>query len=182
MISQKEKLRIFFKDIRNGLSDLRRKEAEEMAYSILLNKTKHHTNILSFASLPLEINLWNLNKHLSKEKNLYLPKVINNQLEFFLVKDLEKELSKSPLFSVWEPIITKCPSLKNLDTITFAIIPGLAFDKMNTRLGYGKGFYDNFLAKMENCYTLGIGFKEQYYEKLLPKDQNDIALDEILLT
>jgi 5-formyltetrahydrofolate cyclo-ligase len=182
MISQKEKLRVFYKNIRTGLSDSRRKEAEEMACSILLSKTKHHTNILSFAPLPLEINLSNLNKRLSREKNLYLPKVINNQLEFFLVKDLEKELSKNTPFSIWEPIITKCPSLKNLDIITFAIIPGLAFDKINTRLGYGKGFYDKFLAKMENCYTLGIGFKEQYYEGLLPKEQNDIPMDEILLT
>ena len=47
------------------------------------------------------------------------------------------------------------------------IVPGLAFDNGNqigkiSRLGRGKGYYDVFLSKIPSCYTLGIGFNEQF--------------------
>ena len=186
MIPEKEKLRTVFKDIRKNLSESRKKEAELTAFTVISKKTEAHQNILSFASLPLEINMWQINIHLSKKKNLYFPRVIDDHLDFFLVRDLQTDLTKSPslqgkCFAISEPIIDKCPRLTNLSIITLALVPGLAFDKNKTRLGYGKGFYDKFLVKLKNCYTIGIGFKEQYYEKILPKEPTDIALDEILL-
>jgi 5-formyltetrahydrofolate cyclo-ligase len=51
------------------------------------------------------------------------------------------------------------------------IVPGLAFDlycgtndtsRMVSRLGRGKGYYDVFLSKIPDCYTIGIGFNEQF--------------------
>lgn len=181
MISEKEKLRIFYKNIRKGLSLKRREEAEDNAFKLVSTLAITHKNIISFAPLPDEINIWKVNRLLSKEKNLFLPKVINNELHFFQVKDIESDLSKCSPFSILEPIIERCAPLADVDIITLAIIPGLAFDKMQMRIGYGKGHYDKFLVELKKCYSIGIGFKEQFYEKLLPIDKHDIALDEIIL-
>jgi 5-formyltetrahydrofolate cyclo-ligase len=69
-------------------------------------------------------------------------------------------------------------SLTEIDCI---LVPGLGFDKFNTRLGYGKGYYDRLLASAGSILTLGIGFKEQFSSEPLPKDPWDIPVQELLL-
>ena len=63
------------------------------------------------------------------------------------------------------------------------IIPLLAFDKHNNRLGYGKGFYDSYLNKLlknkKKIITIGVAFSFQKYNKL-PTSKLDIKLDYIL--
>ena len=45
-------------------------------------------------------------------------------------------------FGMLEPILQNKTIVPN-----FMLVPLLAFDKNNNRLGYGKGFYDKFLNK-----------------------------------
>ena len=63
------------------------------------------------------------------------------------------------------------------------LIPILAYDKYNFRLGYGKGFYDRYLnkylRKFKNIITVGVAFSFQKHHKL-PKDKNDVKLNYIL--
>ena len=58
---------------------------------------------------------------------------------------------------------------------TLMLMPGAVFDKMRNRIGYGKGFYDRFLADKENLQlrTIGVGFACQLVEKL-PSEVWDI--------
>jgi 5-formyltetrahydrofolate cyclo-ligase len=45
--------------------------------------------------------------------------------------------------------------------IDVVFVPLLAFDKNGNRVGYGKGFYDNFLAKCrEDVIKIGLSFFE----------------------
>jgi 5,10-methenyltetrahydrofolate synthetase len=41
------------------------------------------------------------------------------------------------------------------------VVPGLAFDSMRDRLGYGGGFYDRYLAAHPGVRTVGIGYSRQ---------------------
>ena len=63
------------------------------------------------------------------------------------------------------------------------LVPLLAYDLKNNRLGYGKGFYDRyltkFLKKKKKITTIGIAFSFQKYNKL-PVSKLDIKLDYIL--
>ena len=63
------------------------------------------------------------------------------------------------------------------------LVPLLAFDNRNNRLGYGKGYYDRYLCKYlrkhKNILTIGIAFSFQRYHKL-PVSTNDIRLNYIL--
>ena len=64
----------------------------------------------------------------------------------------------------------------------FMLVPLVAFDSLNNRLGYGKGFYDRYLSKFlknKKTTTIGIAFSFQKYNKL-PVSKSDIKLDYIL--
>lgn len=65
------------------------------------------------------------------------------------------------------------------------LVPGLAFDTRNDRIGYGKGYYDQFIAAARQLSPsmrfIGIGFKEQLFEEALPCEPHDQPLDEIIL-
>lgn len=58
------------------------------------------------------------------------------------------------------------------------IVPLLAFDNARHRLGYGRGFYDRFLARTAG-YTIGIAFSFQRVQTL-PTDEYDVPLDSII--
>ncbi|NVK51354.1 MAG: 5-formyltetrahydrofolate cyclo-ligase [Flavobacteriaceae bacterium] len=59
------------------------------------------------------------------------------------------------------------------------IVPGLAFDTDNYRLGYGGGYYDTFLAEHPTAFTVGIGYPFQQID-VVPKEKHDVYLDVIL--
>ena len=65
-------------------------------------------------------------------------------------------------------------------TFDLIIIPGLAFDENNYRLGYGGGYYDNFIVNHPNAYKLGIFYPEQKVEEV-PTEAHDRKLDRILV-
>jgi len=77
-----------------------------------------------------------------------------------------------------------------LDTglLDLIIVPGLAFDKNRGRLGRGKGYYDQYIAKTYKVfnqinkprpYLLGVAFKEQILPKI-PMENHDLFVDELI--
>lgn len=66
------------------------------------------------------------------------------------------------------------------EKIDMVLVPLLAFDKMGNRVGYGKGFYDRFLAECKiSCKRIGISFFDPI-EKIEEVDGNDISLTDCL--
>ena len=62
------------------------------------------------------------------------------------------------------------------------IIPMLAFDSNLNRLGYGGGFYDRFIQKIEkqnNCVKIGLALSCQKIHKV-PVDKHDKKMDFII--
>ncbi|MBU6382745.1 MAG: hypothetical protein KGQ49_01780 [Verrucomicrobia bacterium] len=68
-----------------------------------------------------------------------------------------------------------------LSEIDCILVPGLGFDRNHFRIGFGKGFYDRFLPTVQGIRTIGIGFKEQLHQELLPIDPWDVPTQELLL-
>ena len=59
--------------------------------------------------------------------------------------------------------------------IELLVIPLLGCDDNGTRLGYGGGFYDRFLAQTD-ALRIGVGFSVQRVSHL-PREDHDIVLD-----
>jgi 5-formyltetrahydrofolate cyclo-ligase len=65
----------------------------------------------------------------------------------------------------------------NPEAIDTAIVPLLCFDERGYRVGYGKGYYDRFLAKCRpNCLKIGLSFFEPV-ENIDDINEYDIPLD-----
>ena len=76
-----------------------------------------------------------------RDKQVVLPKVNGNSLQHILLTDSTK-LRKNQ-WGILEPEQGIEVPVRQLDVV---FIPLLAWDKKGPRVGYGKGFYDSFLA------------------------------------
>jgi len=68
----------------------------------------------------------------------------------------------------------------SLEEIGLIIVPGVAFDRQGNRIGFGRGFYDNFLGKVPaNVFRLGLAFQLQVVEEL-PFEERDVPMDGVV--
>lgn len=160
---------------RMELSPQRRKEAQNN----VCTSFSHSQLTLSYASFGHELDIWELNHALAKQGKLALPKVEGDNLQIYHVEDCEKQLVKS-MWGFFEPNPQLCEKAK-LSEIALVLVPGLAFDQANHRLGYGKGYYDRFLKINHHLKAIGVGFREQLFHDLLPIDEHDVSLSSIHL-
>ena len=139
----------------------------------LLKKKKNKTNTLSlYYPSNYEVNVLSLFQIIKKIKILLPVTKPNNQMNFVEWKYLDP--LKVNNFGMLEPCLAKKPLVPD-----FMLVPLLAFDKNNNRLGYGKGFYDRFLKNKNKIITIGVAFSFQKYNKLSVSNL-DVKLDYIL--
>lgn len=174
----KKNFREKFKKIRENISFERREEASKKACFYLKEKAKKYKNILSFASKKKEIDIWEFNKFLEKEKKLFLPKIVKEKLCIYKVLDIKQDLVFNKQFNFLEPKAS-CEKVF-LHSIDLVIVPSLVLDKNNHRIGYGKGYYDRLLFE-KKIYSIAIGFKEQFSKTPLPLEKQDVRMDEVIL-
>ena len=66
------------------------------------------------------------------------------------------------------------------ELIDMVLTPGLCFDRAGHRVGYGKGFYDRFLAKCrDDCVKVGLSYFEPV-ERITDAHDGDVAVDRIV--
>ena len=153
----KAQLRNRYKKLRQGLSD---SQIEAFSLRIANQSLKLPIWDYSFYHIFLsiieqkEINTEYLLSILSgKDKNIIISKSDFNtgNMTNYLLTDSTK--IKKNIYNIPEPI----DGIEILnDKIEVVFIPLLAFDEKGHRVGYGKGFYDKFLAKC-NPKTIKIG-------------------------
>jgi len=87
-------------------------------------------------------------KALADGKRVFYPKSYDGGIiKFYKVNSMD-ELSESGMFGIKEPS-EKAEEYEAQGTAELCLVPGLCFDKNGFRIGYGKGYYDRFLAKFK---------------------------------
>jgi 5-formyltetrahydrofolate cyclo-ligase len=105
-----------------------------------------------------------------------IPKVVGDQLENIYFEGLH-QLKKNK-WGILEPE-QGVPTPTNKIEIVF--VPLLAFDKVGNRVGYGKGFYDQFLGDCKiSCKRIGISLFEPI-DEISDIVDNDITFTHCLL-
>jgi len=124
-----------------------------------------------------------IKKALSMAKRVVLPVTLvkEKKIKPVYLKDFKEGLKKGP-YGIYEPkgsnSRTRRPILAG--DIDLAIVPGLAFDRKNNRLGHGGGYYDRFLRSLpKSTPKIGLGFRFQLLEKI-PTTGNDFPLTKVI--
>lgn len=175
--SFKNKLRNSYKEYRAGLSPQQKSDFDCKALENLkkVYQFKSAKLLLTYVSLHDEIDTINLIKYaFSKGMKVAVPrcKMETYTMDFYLITSLDD--LEVGAFKVLEPNLDKCELLTNFDD-SICVVPALSFDYKGFRLGYGKGFYDRFLADYEFC-KVGLCYSECIKPKL-PHGRYDVPVD-----
>jgi 5-formyltetrahydrofolate cyclo-ligase len=130
--------------------------------------------VMVFWSLDDEVNTHEFILRWYRRKTILLPVISDENLIVRRFTGIESLVSEERL-RIYEPSGEDYPLTDPIDLI---IVPGMAFDLMNNRLGRGKAYYDKFLANMDT-YKIGVCFDFQLLEKV-PVSESDVTMDNVI--
>ena len=108
-------------------------------------------------------------------KRVAVPKCYGEEMRFLYITDFENEVAPG-YAGIPEPIADE-PVAD--DPTALVLMPGLAFDPMGHRIGYGGGFYDRFLAGEPDHPTLALCYGFQMVEHL-ETEEFDIPVNQVI--
>lgn len=162
---------------RDQLNDLERNK-EELFINQELMKIVQKTEISSvhtFLPMGSELNIYPfIQDCLNKNITVVVPKILQKPMLQHLILHSLDELKDGSFHTRYPTEEIPYQGLYNL-----IVVPGLAFDKAFNRLGYGGGYYDNFLKNNLPTFTLGVCFSFQFID-MVPIEPHDIKLNGVL--
>ena len=188
--AEKRHLRRHFTTLRDTLTAQDRIAAEAVIRKTLfdLPAWKNATLICGYMSIRSEIDtapIWE--RAAAEGKDYALPVTLTSaregQMIFRRMAGYTPEELVPARFGVLEPDETR-PVLTAEDFAhALILVPGLAFDQEGYRLGYGGGYYDRFLARLQAervpFTTIGLVFSDCRTDAL-PREAHDFPVDIIL--
>lgn len=106
---------------------------------------------------------------LKDHKTIVVPKIVNNEMHFYEYGNL-----KLNAYGIFEPQNTKKIEKNEIDLM---IVPYLGYNKAGYRIGYGKGFYDRYLAD-SNIFTILPALKA--FEVEFIPDKYDVKINLVI--
>lgn len=151
-------LRKKFKEIRFGFTPEQKASMDERIFSRLISTKAYQdcNTLLTYVSTDIEVDTRKLiEKALSDGKTVAVPKCIDGtrNMKFYIINSFDD--LEVATFSVLEPKVQQCTELLDFHC-ALSVVPGLAFDMNGYRLGYGKGYYDRFLNRVEGLTNVGL--------------------------
>nr|WP_295286533.1 5-formyltetrahydrofolate cyclo-ligase [uncultured Blautia sp.] len=107
-------------------------------------------------------------------KEVAVPKVVGKDMVFYKLTDFAQ--LEAGYFGIPEPARGEIVQWEE----ALMIMPGVAFDRANHRVGYGGGFYDRFLEKHPQIRRVAVAFEFQMMPEV-PTEPTDIS-PEIIVT
>ena len=136
-----------------------------------MKEFQNSKTVMSYMSFQNEIDTRFINLQIKEMgKTLLLPRVEKDGM--VAVIDSGKYIKSK--FGIWEPLGEKYNG-----EIDLVIVPGLAFDEDGNRIGFGKGYYDNFLKSYPNALKIAPLYDWQLFSNF-PVYKNDIKMDVLL--
>lgn len=147
--------------------------------NFIISKLKQHPDFIKaktigiYVSFRNEVNTISLIKEILSNKNICVPKIEDKEMNFYQIKSFDE--LKPNYMKILEPdshhFISK-------DQIDLMIVPIVAYDCFNNRLGYGGGYYDRYLSDYKGK-IIGLAFSFQKVP-LLPVEPFDLPISTII--
>jgi len=152
---------------------------ERMIYSkeimdtlLELDVIQQAKEILCFVGYKSEVSTTALMEELLLlDKKIYVPRVNGEEMDFYRIKNL-KDLQEG-----YKGIPEPAEACKDMfegptGSNVVMLMPGAVFAVDGSRIGYGKGFYDRYLAKYDIMNRIALCFSRQLVENI-PCDAHD---------
>jgi len=135
--------------------------------------------IFIFVSFGGEVDTHQIiTRAISDGKIICVPRIQSKAtgIEVFKINGLAE--LKPGYYDILEPL-EKCPEVDS-ENIDLIIMPGVAFDRLGGRVGYGAGFYDIFLNKMNRKVDkIALAYQFQVLDEV-PMNELDATIDGII--
>ena len=174
------------KDIKCKLklcTDLEKTRKSGIIKSKLFNEEffKKAKVVMFYVSLKDEVDtLSMIDEALMTGKRVCVPVIFKEDKRLIAgeIKDRTEDLEKQH-FGIYQPKEGRVREV-SLHDIDLVVVPGIAFDKNNVRLGRGHGYYDRFLSGLPGrTKTIGLAFDFQLVDHL-PKDSHDVPVSKTI--
>lgn len=182
MKQSKEALRAQSKLIRAELHKSGRilKVSAKIVRQVLNNKEfKSSKHVLLFYPKAGEVDLLGLLECSEKtnDKTFYLPRT-NSEGGIDVCRYNKDDTLLTSKYGIEEPV---CEALKDLSVLDIVFVPALCADKECHRIGYGRGYYDNFFKSNKDLKAKKIIVipSEMTVEKI-DTELHDVACDIVL--
>ena len=142
---------------------------------LALPEYKRACRIFCYHALPMEVQTAGLIREMIREgKEVYLP-VLGKRRTMRAVRLRESTMLHKGAFGVYEPDGNEEIDPARLELI---LTPGLAFDRMGGRIGYGAGYFDRFLPKCKGL-IVALALEMQMVERV-PMEAHDVYMHRII--
>jgi 5-formyltetrahydrofolate cyclo-ligase len=171
------------KEIRNHIKEIKKnfsfedKKARSKKIFEKIEKLPEFINakiLMAYWSMDDEVNTHDFILKCYPSKRIILPSVKGDELELREFTGIQ-DMSKGSAFGISEP---NHHFTESFNLIDFIIVPGVAFDNKNNRLGRGKAYYDKLL-KGSKAFMCGVCFNYQIIDTV-PTSDYDIKMDLVI--
>jgi len=172
----KNEIRRLIKEKREALDKNKKIKLDLQIQSNILSNSKfiEAKKVLFYVSFKNEVDTINLIKQSFEQKEIFVPKVNEDELEIYRIESLD-DLEEGA-YGILEPS-NKNQRAKFVE-IDLALIPGVAFDLSGHRIGFGKGFYDKLNQNL-TCLKVGLAYNFQIVDNI-PAEKHDLPVDLII--
>lgn len=175
----KKELRALCRGKRENIENRQEKSAVIVSKILAMPQVKNADKLFLFYPLKDEINLLPLMEYAKENGKMVgfpLCEDKDGKMSFRIVNSLDELETGS--FGIREPSKNSA-EISPSGAVIF--LPALAVDKKGYRLGYGKGYYDRYLAKYPDLkpFTVGVIYEELLFDEI-PHDKYDIPCDKVV--
>ncbi|MFH1120347.1 MAG: 5-formyltetrahydrofolate cyclo-ligase [Bacteroidota bacterium] len=132
------------------------------------------TTLMVYWSIKGEVYTHDFIRKWVGKKRIILPSVDGENM-YLKQSDENSCMIPGDIYDIPEP---EGPLFVNYNEIDLIVVPGIAFDKSNNRMGRGKGYYDRFLHS-KNATKAGVCFRFQLFDKI-PAGEYDVKMDMVI--
>jgi 5-formyltetrahydrofolate cyclo-ligase len=170
--------------LRNQKEEDRLEKSQIIAKKLFkMREFQDASTVLFYASFDGEVDTFEMIKKAQElGKKIGLPRIHKKDKRFVpvLVNDLDNDLVVGS-YGVLEP---SAKAHNDLEThaIDLVVVPAVAFDKKNNRLGRGGGYYDRFLGQLPSSVsTVGLAFDFQILDHFSFQEDHDMTVSHVVV-
>lgn len=178
-MQEKKEIRRSYLERRNASTafDIFKKSNEIITRLLSLKECIKAKTIFIYISFGSEVNTHGLIRLLLNKKKVFVPFLDKKKNEIYISELKKWDDLSSGAYGILEPR-KECIIKKKPNEAEISLVPGIAFDEEGYRVGYGGGYYDKLLKKIDG-EKIGIAYDFQILKKL-PHESHDIKMNKIV--